>query len=194
MKKTIALLLILSSSSIFALPADKAVGVFLSFGVGPRLPVGTFSDRSDLGYGFNAELSYTNNEVLPVFFFAKAGFEQFPGSNDFYRSTDYSNYSVYSFPFNAGIRYYFAPMLENVVLFMPIVEVSASFDYYRILHEFKQESGKSNYTEDISKVGITGGVGVSMFMMEILVTYNYFESNQFVGADIKIRLPLYISI
>jgi hypothetical protein len=176
------------------MPSDKARGIFISFGVGPRLPLGTFADRSDLGYGFNVELSYTNNEYLPIFFFAKAGFEQFPGSNDFYRATEYSNYSVYSFPFNGGIRYYFSPLFENIVLFMPVAEVSVSFNYYRILHEFTTESGRSNYTEEISKLGITGGLGISMFMMEILATYSYFDSNQSIGADLRIRLPLYINL
>lgn len=193
MKKTITLIFIIFSQTLYALPADKARGVFISFGVGPRLPLGLFSERNDLGYGFNLDLSYTDNEILPIFIFAKGGFEQYPGANDFYRSTEYSTYSIYSFPVNGGVRYYFAPMLENVVLFMPVVELSASFSYYRILHEFKPGSGRSNFTEEITKVGGTVGFGISMFLMEIIASYNYFDSNQFLGVDLRVRLPLYIN-
>jgi hypothetical protein len=196
LKKILLILIILSFIKVsFAEspPAEKARGVFISFGVGPRLPVNYFANSSDLGYGFNVEFSYTDNEYLPFFLFAKVGFEQFPGSQDYYKITDYSNYNTTSIPVNMGIRYYFAPLLEKVVLFMPVVEVSATYAYYQKLHQFKPSAEKANYTETNSKIGISGGVGISMFMMEIMATYNYFQTNQYVGFDLKIRLPLFIS-
>src|ERR1017187_7584158 len=73
---------------------DKAEGVFLAIGVGPRLPVGVFANSSDLGYGFNLELSYTNTEYVPLFLFAKVGYETYPGSQSYYQQTDYSNFST----------------------------------------------------------------------------------------------------
>lgn len=196
MKKIILVLIIFS---IFATgyaknpPAEKARGIFISFGVGPRLPVNYFANSSDLGYGFDVEFSYTDNEYLPFFLFAKIGYEQFPGSQDFYKVTDYTNFSTTAIPVNLGIRYYFAPLLENVVLFMPVVELSASYLYLQKLNEFKTSANKANYTETNSKVGISAGAGISMFMMEIIATYNYFQTNQFIGIDLKIRLPLFIS-
>jgi hypothetical protein len=174
-------------------PAEKARGVFISFGVGPRLPINYFSNSSDLGYGFDVEFSYTDNEYLPFFLFAKVGYEQFPGSQDYYKITDYSNYSTTAVPLNLGIRYYFAPLLEKVVLFMPVVEISATYAYYQKLHQFKPSADRANFTETNSKIGISGGVGISMFMMEIMATYNYFQTNQYIGFDLRIRLPLFIS-
>ncbi len=174
-------------------PAEKARGVFISFGVGPRLPINYFSNSSDLGYGFNLEFSYTDNEYLPFFLFTKIGYEQFPGSQDFYKITDYTNFSTTAIPINLGMRYYFAPLLENVVLFMPIVEISASYIYLQKLNEFKPTANKANFTETTSKIGVSGGVGVSMFMMEIIATYNFFQTNQYVGLDLRIRLPLFMS-
>jgi hypothetical protein len=174
-------------------PVEKARGFFLSIGVGPRLPVGTFSNESDLGYGFNLEVSYTDNEYLPIFIFAKAGFEQYPGSAEFYQTSDYNNLSTTSFPVVLGARYYFSPIMENVVLFMPIVEVSAVYNFLSRVHQFKPASGKNNFTEEVSKFGFNAGVGVSMFLVEIILNYNYFKSIQFVGVDLKVRLPLFIS-
>lgn len=194
MKKTLFIsLLLMCSAFAGGFPAERARGIFLAFGVGPRMPVGYFSESTDLGYGLNIELDYTDNEYLPIFLFARIGFEQYPGSQNFYESTQYSNYSTTSIPVNAGARYYFAPMLENVVLFIPFVEASAAFNYYSKLHQFKTGSGKSNYNEEISKIGASAGAGISMFLMEIVVSYNYFPTNQFVSADLKVRLPLYIS-
>jgi hypothetical protein len=189
--KLIFFLIILSAGQLF--PQDKAIGIFVAAGVGPRLPIADFAGRTDLGYGFNLELSYTDNIFLPFFLFGRAGYEQYPGSQTFYQATEYANYSSTIIPLHAGARYYFAPLVENIVLFMPIVEIGISFAYLNILHEFKPGSGRTNYTEENTNLGFNVSAGVSMFLLEILATYNYFESNQYIGVDLKARLPLYIN-
>src|SRR5690606_13321161 len=115
MKKILFLLILLPAvTNAKVPPAEKARGIFLAVGVGPRLPVSYFANSTDLGYGFNLEISYTDNEYLPFFLFAKIGFEQYPGSNSFYQATDHANLSTSILPAHAGIRYYFPPMLENI--------------------------------------------------------------------------------
>jgi opacity protein-like surface antigen len=195
MKKIFVLLIIISSVNLFATdpPAEKAQGIFLAFGVGPRLPLGYLSNSTDLGYGLNVEVSYTDNEVLPFFVFAKVGLEQYPGSQSFYQETDYSNFSTTAFPVHLGIRYYFSPLVEQVVLIIPIVEVSASFTYFDKLNEFKAGSSRSNYKEENAKFGVTVGAGLSMFIMEVVASYNYIQQNQFVAVDLKVRIPLFIN-
>lgn len=175
-------------------PSSRAVGFFFGVGVGPRLPIGDFASNTDIGYGFNLEFSYTDNEFLPVFFNATIGFEQYPGSQSFYRESDYSNFHTNSLPINFGVRYYFPPLAENIVLFMPILQVSGAYTYYQKLHEFKAERGRTNFLEETSKFGFSVGAGVSMFMLEILASYNYFESNQFIGFDLRVRIPIFISL
>ncbi len=195
MKKFLITFLLLTGISIAQRgPVDKARGVFIAFAVGPRLPINYFANSTDLGYGFNVEVAYTDDEYLPFFVFAKVGFDQFPGSQVFYEATDYSNYSTNMLPVSLGVRYYFKPLVENIVLFMPIVEVSADYAYFQKLHQFKLSSGKSNYIEGNSKIGFSAGVGLSMFMMEILASYNFYQTNQFLSVDLKVRLPLYINL
>jgi Outer membrane protein beta-barrel domain len=195
MKKSLLIFVIVFTINAFAIdpPASRAQGVFLAFGVGPRLPLGDFSNSTDIGYGFNIELSYTDNEFLPIFLFANIGFEQYPGAQSFYQETDYSNFSTNSIPINVGARYYFSPLVEQVVLLIPIVELSASYTYTQELNEFKSDSDRNNFKEQFSKFGVTGGVGISMFLMEIIAAYHYFESNQYVSFDLRIRIPLFIN-
>ncbi len=194
MKKLLLLIILLVQipSTAGELPAEKARGLFLVFGVGPRFPISSFSNQSTLGYGFNVELDYTDNEYLPFFLFTKLGFQQFPGSQTFYQSSDYSNYSINSFPLTVGAKYFFAPLLEKVVLFMPVVEISAAYNFTQVLHQFKSGTGRSNFVENNSRLGLSGGVGISMFLLEVMATYNYFQSTQYVGIDLKVRIPLYI--
>ncbi len=195
MKKILLVILLLGTISLYAQegPVEKARGFFIAVAVGPRLPLGYFANSTDLGYGFNVEFSYTDDEYLPVFMFFKLGFDQFPGSQQFYETTDYSNYSTNALPFNLGVRYYFPPLVENVVLFMPFIEASGNYMYMEKLHQFKPATGKSNFLEDASKFGFSVGTGLSMFMMEILADYNYYYSNQFISLELKVRLPLYIN-
>ena len=175
-------------------PASKAVGIFLTAGVGPRLPIGNFANTTDLGYGISADISYTDSDHLPFFIFARLGFEQYPGSQDFYLSTDYSNFSTMIVPASLGIRYYFSPLVESIVLLIPVVEVSASFTYMQKLHEFKMGTGRNNFREEVLKVGASAGVGISMFILEILANYNYFESNQYFSFNLNVRLPLFVNL
>ena len=193
MNKSLFIILI---SSILLLStnfgADKARGFFISFGVGPRLPISNFSSSTDIGYGLNLEISYTDNQLIPFFLFSKIGFEQYPGSQSYYELTNYSNFSTTAIPINTGIRYYFSPLLESAFLLIPLVEASASFSYIKELHQFKLTSGRNNFYDENFKFGFSAGVGVSMFLMEMLTSYNYFQNNQFISADLKIRLPLIV--
>jgi hypothetical protein len=196
MKKLLLILILFATTAGFAQngPVDRAKGFFIAFAVGPRLPVGGFANSTDLGYGFNVEISYANDGILPLFVFSKIGFDQFPGAQQYYEVTDYSNYSTNTLPFSVGVRYYFRPLVENIVLFMPILEVSANYMYIQTLNQFKPSTGKSNYIDDYSKFGFSVGTGLSMFMMEVLASYNYYYANQYLALELKIRLPLYISL
>jgi hypothetical protein len=175
-------------------PASKAVGLFFSAGVGPRLPVGKFANSTDLGYGLIIETSYTDTDVLPCFIFARLGYEQFPGSQDFYQQSDYSNFSTTIIPASFGARYYFGPLAENVVLFLPVVEAYISATYFRVLNEFKPEAEKINFTDETWKVGGTIGVGLSMFLLEIMANYTYYNSNQYLSLNLSVRLPIFVNL
>lgn len=194
--KYILLIVIVSHQVMFAEkpPASKAVGLFIAVGVGARLPVADFANSTDLGYGLNVEASYTDSDYLPFFLFAKIGYEQFPGSQDFYQETDYSNYSTTIVPVSLGVRYYFSPMVESIILLMPIVEGSVSYTYFSVLNEFKADAGKTNFRENLWKFGGNIGAGVSMFMLEIMAHYNYYDSRQYVSINLNVRLPLFVNL
>ncbi len=195
MKKTILIFLLMFPSVLIAekLPASKAEGVFIAVGVGPRLPIGSFSTSTDLGYGFNLELSYTDSDYLPFFVFGRIGLEQYPGSLDFYQETDYSNLSTRSIPIQVGVRYFLSPLFDDIVPLIPVLELAASYSFIQKLHEFKIGSGRTNFKEEISAFGGSAGVGISMFVLEIIASYNYYKSNQYFAFNLNVRLPLLIN-
>ncbi|GAB1349968.1 hypothetical protein MASR1M107_21820 [Ignavibacteriales bacterium] len=195
MKKTAIIILILFSFT--ALAGDpgesKAKGYFFGLGVGPRIPVGNFSSKTILGYGFNAEISYVDNKIMPFFLFGRIGFEQFPGSQDFYQDSEYSHYSMQYLPVSVGIRHYFPPILKNVFLLTPIAEVSGSMVIFQELHDFKPGINKNGFIEDGVRFGGSAGFGVSAFVLEAIASYNIYNNDHFVSFDLRVRLPLFVS-
>lgn len=195
MKKVLILFLLITGiAAANTPPADKARGIFVAVGVGPRLPFSEFSNSTNIGYGFNLELAYTDNEYLPIFIFGKVGFEQYSASQDFYQTTEYSHLSHQFLPFQVGARYYLPAVLENIILVIPTIEVGANFVIFQNLHQYKSNSGRANFLEDGSKFGFNAGVGVSMFLIEAVASYNYYKSTQYFSFDLKVRLPLFVSL
>ncbi len=175
-------------------PVSKAIGVFLTAGVGPRVPIGDFASTTDLGYGVNVDVSYTDSDYLPFFAFGRLGFEQYPGAQNYYLTSDYSNFSTMIVPASLGIRYYLSPLVESIVLLIPVVELAASATYMQELHEFKVDSGRNNFKDEHIKFGFSGGIGISMFLLEIMANYNYFDSNQYLSFNLNVRLPLLVNL
>lgn len=196
MKSLLLFTILLLNSFVFAKdpPSTRAIGYFFAVSVGPRMPIFDFSNRSVLGYGVSGEISYTDNKLIPFFLFAKLGFEQFPGSQEFYRNSDYTHFSVNYLPVSFGIRDYLPPVLKNIVTIIPVIEVSASMLIYQEVHDFKDGIGKSDFLQDGVSFGGSVGAGVSMFLLEFMVYYNYFRDSQFLSADLRLRLPLYVSL
>lgn len=195
MKNKILILFFVISQLLVAqeLKFGQTKGLFMSVGVGPRIPVADLSESHNLGAGFNAAFTYTDNLVLPIFLKGELGFQHLPGRQNFYKSSDYSSISTNLLTLNLGGRYYFPPMVEDVVLLMPIVEAGISFGYFETFHQFKINSGLSNRVEGEVKAGFQAGVGVSMFLLDVIAFYNYFASKQFLSFDLRVQIPVFVT-
>lgn len=194
--KKLLLLLIISFLTISAQDFihHPATGLFMSVGVGPRFPVGDFSENQNIGIGLDLEMAYTNTNFLPIFVFGNLGYMNFPGKQGFYRDSDYSSLTTNILQINGGVRYYLPPLIDDIVLLMPVIEASAAFGYFEKGHVFKIDSGKRNFTENNFKTGFKISAGFSMFLMDVMASYNYLHNNQFVALDMKVRIPIFVEM
>jgi len=193
MKKIFLILLFFTISSFAqVLKLGEAKGLFMSVGVGPRVPIFTFSDRFKIGSGVDVALSYGDNEILPIFLYAKLGFQHLPGKQDFYSNSDYSSISTSVILLNAGIRFYFPPIVKNFVILMPVIEGGFSLSNWSTFHQFKIGTGKLDIDENTFKGGFQIAGGFSMFLMDVMATYNYFPHNQFLSLDLRVRIPIFV--
>ncbi|PKL84110.1 MAG: hypothetical protein CVV24_01695 [Ignavibacteriae bacterium HGW-Ignavibacteriae-3] len=192
MKKQILIIFLLSSAVFAQFKFGEAKGLFMAIGVGPRIPVGNMAENQNIGVGFDVTFSYTDNEYMPFFLYTSIGYGHFPGREDFYKLSEYSSFSSNVLHVAPGIRYYFKPILESVVLLMPIVDVGANWALFEKLHQFKIDSRKNNYVEEVTKFGFHVGVGFSMFILDAITYYNYYSSNQYLSFNLKANIPIFV--
>lgn len=172
----------------------KALGLFMSLGVGPRIPLGSASEELNLAAGADVTFSYADNEFLPFFVYTRIGFQHFPGRQKLYESTDYSSLSNNAINIDLGARYFFPPIMEQMVLVMPVLEMGPSLALFEKLHQFKDGSGRENYLEKSSYLGFHVAAGFSMFILDVTASYYYFYHNQFLSIDFKVRLPIFVRL
>lgn len=194
--KKIILILLLGSSVSFSqgFKLGDARGLFLSVGVGPKIPIGNFSATNEFGIGVDFSLSYTDNNFLPVFFTLKSAFNTFPGSTKMYKTTDYASFTTNQFLLLPAIKFYFPPVITDEILIMPIAEVGPSFGVLSSTHVFKAASGKLNYDETLTKFGFHIGGGFSMFFLEGVLNYYFFPDTQSISFDLRIQIPIFAKI
>lgn len=198
MKKFLLVLIVFISVSNYVEAQEyfykRAMGLFMSFGVGPRFPIGVSSDEQNLGAGVDVSFSYADNESVPFFVYAAFGYQHFPGRQSYYADSGHSSLSNNVINLDLGSRFYFPALVEDIVLLMPVVEAGASLGIMEKLHEYKIDSGRQDYVEDTSYLGFHVGAGFSMFMLDAVAYYHYFKNNQYLSFDFKVRLPIFVRL
>ncbi|MBN1300045.1 MAG: hypothetical protein JW995_02430 [Melioribacteraceae bacterium] len=172
----------------------EAKGLFMSVGTGPKIPLGSFSDYRNLGVGFDVAFSYTDNEFLPVFFYAKFGYQHYPGTQSLYKRSDYSSFSTNMIFIQPGVRIYLPPLFNQDFILMPVAEGGLSWSLFMNLHQFKTDALKSNYEEDEHGLGFHLGAGFSMFVLDVMAYYNFMLQHQFLSFDLRVRIPIFVKV
>ncbi len=194
--KRVLLIVFITASLLPAqiIKIGEARGLFFSMAIGPRMPIGDFSISHNVGIGLNLEASYTDNNFLPLFFYGKFSYQHFPGKQHFYQTTNYASISSNFFTFGAGVRFFFPPIIHKIIIVLPFLEGGLSFAILERLHEFKIGSGRNDFTETTSMTGVQLGGGLSMFLIDVGIYYNYFYRNQYLSFNLRIRVPIAIKI
>jgi hypothetical protein len=194
--KKLLYLFFLILSPIFAQveDPDNAQGIFLTVGVGPRFPIGQFGDQQAIGAGFDAMLSFTDNDLAPLFFYLNIGYQNHPGDYDFYKVSDHSSISTNLVTFHGGARYFFEPIIDDIILLMPILEGGVTYAYIEKYHQYKIDTGRNDNLQGLSQFGFHLGGGLSFFLMDVTANYNFLESNQYFSLNLRLTIPLAITI
>ena len=182
-----------SYGQLFNVKVGEARGLFLAMGVGPRIAIGDLSSNHSMASGVETIVSYTDNRRLPVFVYAKLQFTNFP--SEFMGILYSPSFEVSSkvLSIQPGMRYFLPPISKEVILLMPFVEGGLSLGIIFTKYQFNS-AFKSQYYDESVHFGVHAGFGVSIFLMDALVSYNYYYRYQFLGFTLRVRIPIFIKI
>jgi hypothetical protein len=193
--KTHLLLFLFCINSFAQLDSSgDAQGVFFTVGVGPRFPIGDLGSEQTIGAGFDAMVSVTDNNIAPLFFYVNVGYQNHPGDYDFYKISEHSSITTNIISFHAGSKYFFEPIINDMFLLMPILEGGLSYAYVEKYHQYKIDSNKKDNLQGISKFGFHFGGGISFFLMDLVAIYNYFPGEQYFSLNVRLTIPVGITI
>jgi hypothetical protein len=194
MKKILFLFFLITILCAQPFKLGQAKGLFMGVGIGQAIPIGDFSTTHNIGICGQISFSYTDNLLLPVFYYLEIGFQHNPGGQNFYQKSDYAAISTNLISFCPGARFYFSPIFENVVILMPVIEAGFTYGYVETLNQFKSGSGKSNYTKEVSKYCFHIGGGIYMFLLDVMLNYAYLKNYQSISFVMKIRIPIFMKM
>ncbi len=195
-KHILCLLFIISSfnqAQIVDFKLGQVRGLFLELGVGPTFPVGDFAVNHTLGSKIETAFSYADNDIFPIFVYGKIKYAMFQA--DFVEIINNPVYelSTQIISFEPGIRFYIPPFEKKVILLMPYIDTGFDVSYLIVTNQ--QTKGIiAQFTNNQAKMGLHLGVGVSMFLLDTGVEYNYHHGNQYLGLNVKLRLPIFIKV
>ncbi len=192
--KLIFALMFFTSFTFGQLKFGEAKGLFMAVGVGPKFPIGDFESKNNVGVGFDVTFSYTDDLFLPVFLYTTIGYQHYPGKQELYKKSDYSSFSSNVIIVSPGVRYYFPPLFEEVVLLMPVLDAGLEFGYFENFHQFKIDKNRPSYVEQKGKFGFHVGAGFSMFILDVITSYNYLPNNQYISFAIRANIPIFVKI
>ncbi len=197
LRKYLLILTLLASvpayGQLFNIKPGDARGLFFTMGVGPRVAVGDLSYNHSMASGVETMVSYTDNRRLPVFVYAKLQFTNFP--SEFVGILSMPSFEVSSkvLSIQPGVRYFLPPISKQVILLMPFVEGGLSLGLIFKKYQFNSVF-KSQYYDESVHFGFHAGFGVSIFLMDALISYNYYYRYQFLGFTLRVRIPIFIKI
>lgn len=192
MKKILFVLLLFTGAALAQrIEPGQVKGLFFGVNVGPRVPISSFADYQNPGIGFDLNLSYTDNKILPIFIYGKIGYQHYPGSLELYKSSDYSSYASNLILLQGGARYFLTPLVNDMIILMPVIEAGVSMAVIETAHQFKIDSGRGNFTEELTKFGFHVGAGISAFLLDVMGYYTYFQNAQYLSFDLRLRIPIF---
>lgn len=192
MKKFLLIFFLLNISvSAQFVKLGELKGIFMATSAGARFPVGVFAETHNLGPGVDVALSYTDNIILPIFLYSKLGYQHLPGKQSYYLQSDVSSISTNFMTLDAGVRYYFKPVINQGIILMPVLEAGGSLGYTITQQQFRPASGRTDLDESKFLFGFHAGGGFSMFLMDVTGHYNYFHEHQFFSFDLSVRIPIF---
>lgn len=161
--------------------------LFIGVGGGITVPLAKFKENSDVTFGILGRLEFSSTGIFPFVIGAQVDYFSYPGADEFKTVNLLANYRTKILGIGLNIEYSLAKLFRSSFT-MPFLTVDVKSN--RIKREYDEARTLDGLPREEQKISVGAGVGMTVFIFDFLVKYNYMKDNNFVGVYTKTKIPV----
>ena len=165
----------------------RAAGIFLSVGSGLNVPLKSFGDNSIPTFGILGRLEYTSTTIFPFVIGAEITYFSYKGKDQFTTLYILNTFRTHITSFGLSVEYSLA-RLFNSPYSIPFLTLDVKTN--KIRRDIDPSETFQSLPLTDSRVSVSAGFGVTLFVVDFYVKYNYMKDLSNFGAYAKIKFPV----
>lgn len=161
--------------------------IFISFGGGIAVPLGKFKENSDVTFGVLGRLEFASTSIYPFIIGAQVDYFSYSGADEFKTINLLSNFRTKILAFGLNIEYPLSKLFRSSFT-MPFLTIDVKSN--RIKREYDESRNLDGLLREEQKISVGAGVGMTLFILDFLLKYNYMKDNSFIGVYTKTKIPV----
>ncbi len=176
-----------NTAKLYKSSNPKPSGIFIAPTLGIDFPMNEFADNSTYSVSYGFKLEYASISIYPIVIFGQFQIQNHPGSDAFKTLNILSSAETKITSFGGGIYILLNKYLKSNFT-MPFLVADVKFyDVKRIISPEKSIEG-IKMTD--SKVIFSTGLGFTLFIFDIITSYNFAKEYSTLSVKTQFRLPL----
>lgn len=165
----------------------RAAGIFISVGSGLSVPLRGFGDNSIPTFGILGRLEYSSTTIFPFVIGGEVKYFSYRPNDVFTTLNLLNTFRTHVLSLGLSVEYSLA-RLFNSPYSIPFLAVDVATN--KITRDIDDGVTLPGLPAKDSKVSVGAGFGVTLFVFDFYVKYNYMKELSNFGAYVKIRFPL----
>ena len=165
----------------------RAAGIFLSVGSGLNVPLKSFGDNSIPTFGILGRLEYTSTTIFPFVIGGEITYFSYLGKDQFTTLYILNTFRTHITSYGLSIEYSLARLL-NSPYSIPFLTIDVKTN--KIRRDIDPNMTFQDLPVTDSRVSVSAGFGVTLFVVDFYVKYNYMKDLSNFGAYAKIKFPV----
>ncbi len=165
----------------------KAGAIFISVGTGLNVPVKDFNVNSKATFGLLGRLEYSSTSIFPFVFGGEISYWSYIPDDQFLTLNTLSTFRTKILSLGLSIEYSFARIF-NSPYSIPFLTLDVKTN--RIKREIDVGRTLAGLPPTDSKISVGAGIGVTLFVFDFYIKYNFMKELSNFGAYAKVKFPL----
>ena len=167
--------------------SNKPGGIFLVPTIGFVFPVKEFKNNSKTGINLGIKLEFASIKIYPLVIGISYNVTKTKGSDEYKTVNLLTAFDTKITSFGGGVDVILSKFLHSNFT-IPYIILEGT--YYKIKRTVTPTSLTFNPKTEDSFFGITGGFGVTLYIFDIYLKYNFAKEFTNISANLRIRFPV----